>query len=69
MLAMPVFLCVLILVVSPTLLLYGMLAGRPGSPFQYAFLAGYRHWRGILGVILGLTALLGGADTIAGMMR
>jgi hypothetical protein len=68
MLAVPVLLCVLILLLSPTLLFYGLLAGTPGTPIPYAFLAGFRYWRGILGVILGLTALFG-AVTIAGMTR
>lgn len=68
MLAVPVLVCVLTLLLSPTLLFYGILAGAPGTPIPYAFSAGFRHWRGVLGVILGLTALLGGAVTIAGML-
>jgi hypothetical protein len=68
MLAVPVLLCVLTLLLSPTLLFCGILAGAPHTPVSYAFSAGFRHWRGVLGVILGLTALLGSAITIAGML-
>jgi hypothetical protein len=69
MFVVPVLLCVLILLLSPTLVFYGILVGTPGTPITYAFRAGFRHWRGILGVALGLTALLGGVLTIGGMTR
>ncbi len=50
-----------------TLLLFGLLAGAPGTSIWYAVREGFRRRFGILGVILGMTGLIGAAVIIAGI--